>query len=338
MSSKGFKVHLHREFTKNCVLISPEDLYAVLTLNWMFDAGQSGLPAELVEKIYDDHNGLQVLADQGSGSDDFRIVYVSVGDPEDPVHLLRFISVMNRVTQVAISIYCSRDLYLKVKDYINENIQFVFKKEGRGLRRPVELHYDLVITFGPGALHFIRQGIPVMIIGPYGFGGMVLPENLPYLVRDGFMGRPGGSYGEMIPSGIVQDELLHLKINRPLPAFLQQLRECVSELPFKPLSASGELIERARRLKQQLHDRDARWQLKPRIASNVEIVKKDELSYMKRLYIHDTLAVVNSKKLPFLPYIDAQENCSTLYAKSALSKTDFWKYIYMLWEKKIIVF
>jgi len=338
MKVKGFRVHLHREFTKNCVLISPANLYAVLTLNWMLDAGQSGLPVELVEKIYDDHNGLQIVADQGSGRDEFRVVYVSVDDPEQPVHLLRLISVLNRVTQVSISIYCSGDVYLQVKDYANENIQFVIKKEGRGLRRPVILHYDLVITFGPGALHFIRQGIPVMIIGPYGFGGEVSPEYLPHFIRDGFMGRPGGNGGEIIPAGIVQEELLYLKVNRPLPSFLQQLRELVSELPFKPLSARDHLVQRARRFKQQLYDRDARWQLKPRIASNIEIVQKSELSYIQRMYINDTLAVVNSKKLPFLHHIDSQEDCTALHARSSLSKSDFWKYIYMFWEKKIIVF
>src|ERR1700722_6401053 len=203
MRSNGFKVHLNRELSKNCLLINPKDCYAVLTLNWLFDALQSGLPPELVEKLYDDHNGLLVEAPiQPGESGDFRVLYVSVDDTEEPVHLRRVIAAMNLITQMSLSIYCSKKLHRVVKDFANEHIQFVDKKEGH--RVPTPLYADLVITFGPGALHFIRQEIPVMIVGPYGYGGVVTAGFLPYPPRNGFMGRPGGTYGEMIPAAIVQ--------------------------------------------------------------------------------------------------------------------------------------
>lgn len=336
MKSKRSSVYVHREFSKNCALISPKDLYAVLTLNWLFDAVRSGLPPELVEKIYDDHHGLQIEA--AAGADDFRVLYVSVDDAEEPADLLRIIAAMNPLTQMSVSVYCSQRSYTRVKDYANQHIRFVCKKEGRGLRKPVVLHADLVITFGPGALHFIRQGIPVMIIGPHGFGGMVSPEFLPYLLRDGFMGRPGGAYGELIPAVVVQEELMHVKIGRPSPSSLQQLKELASELPFCPLSACDGLVSRTRQLQQRLYDKEARGRLIPKIASNVEMVQKDELTYVRRIYINDTLAVVNAKKLPFFHKIDAATDGAALYAQSSLSKDDFWKYIYTFWEKKIIVF
>jgi hypothetical protein len=56
---------------------------------------------------------------------------------------------------------------------------------------------------------------PALIMALCGMG--LSPEFLPWLLRDGFMGRPGGTYGEPIPAALVREELLNVKTNPPSP-------------------------------------------------------------------------------------------------------------------------
>ena len=331
--SKKVKVYLNKDHARNRLLIRPQNLYAVMTLNWLFDPAGSGLPPELVEKIYDDHRQLRLEFKEEAVESKFHVLYVSVEDVEETIYLMQAISVFNRVAEVPVSIYCSKKAYREVKAYSNDHIDFYV----RGQQRPAIPPVDLVITFGPGALHFIRQGIPVMIIGPYGFGGLVTPEFLPFLVRCGFMGRPGGSYSEPIPEAIVREELLQIKCNK-LSTVAIALRDAASKLPFLPLSGCNEVVKRAKQLHRRLYNKTMRRQLVPRIASNVEMERRGELCYVKRKCINDTLAVINHKKLVFFNKIDANADCSVLHAQSGLTEEDFWKYIYVFWEKKIIVF
>jgi hypothetical protein len=336
MTSKQFNVYIHKDLSEDWRIVPTDGLYGVLTLNWLFDSKRCGIPPELVENMYDDHDGLAI---QRKGEDDsFSVLYISVDDVSESMHLLQAISVLNWISQMSISIYCSKERYKEVKGFANDNIAFILK--GAVSKHDAMLHeqFDLVMTFGPGALHFIRLGLPVILLGPYGYGGLVDPDTFPDLVRCGFLGRPGGMYGETIPAEIIQEELLFLKANRPSTETLEQVKKIAMGLPAKPGSESNSLIKIRKQLKKDLFNKATRGQFKPKIASNIKIIQKNDVSYVKRLYINDTLAELSPKKLPFFEKIDSSRNCIYLQEHSNMSREEFWRCMYMLWDKKIVVF
>lgn len=338
VDSKKPIIYIHKDLSRNYALLNLRNLYGVLTVNWLFDAGLSGIPPEMVEKIYDDHAGLSLSQ---SGEHPLNILYVSVEDTEEAAQLVRIISIMNSITQIPFSIYCSALRHSQVKNYANQHITFIIRSDvsPRSARKtPPLLNYNMVMTYGSGTLHFIRQGIPVMITGAYGFGGTIIPENFPYLLKNGFMGRCGGTYLEIIPSEIVQETLMHIRKNGHSETDLQQIRAMANDLPYKPLSAAGISVQKAQDLYRKLNNTKTRWQLKPKLSSNIEIHHKDGLTYIKRAYINDTLAVADPIHFQFLNTLTGHEDCASLQANTQLSKTDFWDYMYMLWSKKIIIF
>lgn len=330
MKLKNRYVYFHKDLSRNTAIINPRDLYGVLTVNWLFDAAQSGIPPELVDRLYEDHQGMLITSQ--SGSTPLKVLYVSVEDTDEAMHLLRVISIMNAITQVSFSVYCSKQRHMEVRDVANDHISFILRN------KPLRLSYDLVITFGPGILHFIRQEIPVMVAGCHGYGGIVRPENFPFLLKEGFLGRYGGAFLEKIPFEAVQRELLTIKKYGYPATDLCRLKEIAAPLDCTPVSRADMLIQKAGELRRRLYHRKERWQLKPKLASNVSVVSKNGLSYMRRTNINDTIAVADPEKFQFLNRLKGDENCASLHIRFRMEESEFWDYLHTLWDKKIIVF
>jgi|GEM_PF-1061022 len=335
-------VYLHKAVSKNHHIIDTRHLLAVLTVNWLFDPIFSGIPPELVQKTYDDHEGLQITPESTPGAPPKKIIYISVDDQEQTAHLLQVISFMNTLPDISFTIYCPEEQQHKLKPFVNNHISFLIKKTRtwglRGSSSRAALRFDGVMTFGSGVLHFLRQGIPVWIAGPYGWGGLVGTDNFPHLVKRGFMGRPGAVYGEAIPASIVNEEFTSIQKRPPPPEILEQVKHLAEEVDSIPLSTAKDWIRQAKKAKKALYDNEGRWQLRPRIASHIALVSNDGLIYCQRQTIHDTLAVVNCRRVNFLERIDGNKDCAALFAYSGMTIPAFWTQLYTLWDKKIIIF
>jgi hypothetical protein len=87
-----------------------------------------------------------------------------------------------------------------------------------------------------------------------------------------------------------------------------------------------------------MEDAVLRWNLVPRIASNIVFTGKKERVWLKRKMVNDTVCVIEKDDKPFFERIDGKTDCTTLYKLSAMSETDFWETIYSLKNRKILLF
>ena len=307
----------------------------VLSANWLANAEQFGLPPEIVHRYYNDREPLQVTYDSVY-EQEIKALYISVEDHVDELqYLLQVISLFNDIPSVALTVYCSQKLYSIVKDLSNEHIVFAVRSVANGM---VTLSTNVIITYGPRVLHFLKQGVPVIVIGPYGFGGWVTAENLPYMFRNGFLGRPGGTAGEPVPGKLLVQQLLQLKKCEDAPQKLAHTQQLADQHPCPPLSKMDKLIEDATGLQQQLEDEHLRWRLIPRLASNIVFTAIKEQVYLKRKMINDTVCVIAKADKPFFDRIDSETDCTNLYKLSEMSEADFWETIHALKNRKILLF
>lgn len=307
----------------------------VLSSNWLVNAEQFGIPSEIVHRYYNDREALQVnyepVCEQA-----FKALYISVEEHVDELqYLLQVISLFNEVPSVALTVYCSQEHYVLVKDLSNEHIVFAVRSVAHEL---VTLSTNVIITYGPRVLHFLKQGVPVIVIGPYGFGGWVTAETLPYLFRNGFLGRPGGATGEPVPARLLVQQLLQLKKCDNTPQMSMITQQLAEHIPCQPLSKMDKVIDDATGLQQQLEDESLRWRLIPAIASNIVFTEIKEQVFLKRKVINDTVCVIAKDDKPFFDRIDGKTDCITLYELSAMSEVDFWETIHALKNRKILLF
>lgn len=340
MFSKPSPVYLHRTVSRDRHVLETGKLFSVLTLNWLFDPLSSGIAPELVEKLYDDHGGLRIApSDFPSGN--LNIVYISVEDPEEAVHLMGVLPFMNGLPHIAFTIYCSKTQEKMVGPYANEHISFLTKRRfpNVGLQgRSVPLSFHGVMTFGTGALHFLRQGNPVWIAGPYGWGGLVDTGNFHDLAKRGFMGRPGASYGEPIPLSIVQEQFSVFLKRPPDGEMRSDLKKLAEQEYGTPLSEAKEKYRQAKQKKRTLYHPGDRWALRPKLASNIELIDKDGNIYCQRRVILDTLAIMSAAEKDFLTRMDGRTTCSELCRLSGMKRPAFWTHLYTMREQNIIVF
>lgn len=338
LGNNQFRIYIHKDISSPYFFIETKSLYKVLTLNWQINGTESGIPSELVEKIYDDHSGLAIEYAPQNETKKLDLAYVSAPGTDELQDLVRIIGALNEMTETNISIFCAATWHRRLRHYANEHIQFVATDLNSGRKLKKKHVFQLVITFGSGALHFIRQGFPVIVAGAFGYGGLMTPDNFPYLLREGFMGRPGGFSGEPIPAALLLQDLHWLKSQPGLDGIVAETKELANRLPYKPLSKAGDWKDGAIRLKSDLHHKEARWRLKPRLASNLTIFHEKDLSYVKRKDINDILAIINRQKFPILDMISGTLDCRTLQQSCQLSASVFWQHMEMLRQKNIILF
>ncbi len=169
MNQKNAVIFLHRNLFQDLIFVDPRDICAVLSLNWTLDAAASGIPPELVEKMYDDYQGLTLS--KATTNQALRFLYIYPEDPNPPLQLLRAISLMNEFPEAEFTIYAHEPVITKLRTYTNQRIKFMCRTDGKSRQVTIADTYHAVITLRPGAIHFMKQGMPVIIIGPRGFGG-----------------------------------------------------------------------------------------------------------------------------------------------------------------------
>jgi hypothetical protein len=246
--------------------------------------------------------------------------------------LLQAVSAFN-LMNAEIEIYCHEHLIGKVREYSNEHLSFRHLESG-----VTEIPANVIVTYALGALYFIKQRMPVMIIGPNGLGGWVTPENFPYLQRDGFMGRPGGELWERIPSFVVMEELLSIKNCTNLDDILRKNSELADRLPYVPRSKTGDVLEELSYRQSLIYSEKDKWLLKPTIATNIRFVQDSGTVYVRREYINDTIASFEASDFGFFKSINGKHDFQQLYQTSNMEQDDFWELVYALIEKKIISF
>ncbi len=319
-----------------CYALDNSHSTKILSCNWFVNPEKFGIPLDIVIKIYNDHNQLKIKKDLHLDSS-LKVVYIEDDENDNELqNSLNIISIFNQINSVDLFIYCNEKNIEIFRGYSNDDIQYIQKSADTNKKTPLEA--DVIITYGPGVLHFIKQLIPVIIIGPYGLGGWVTPDNFPYLLKSGFVGRAGGTFGEYIPAEIIAHELLTIKENKNLSSILNANKAYADSLHYKPISAANAIIAEATELQEKINHSQKRWKLYPIVASNILFEECNGTVAIKRKHIHDTLCTVSKEDVAFFNSIDGKTDCKTLFKVSEMEEDDFWETIYSLNERKIILF
>lgn len=321
-----FEVYVLDDDTDKLHTFNLGKLYGVITNNWLYDFRLTGVPEELVIKAYKDYNNLSIPI---SVIPKKKILYIS-GNENDFNGYMKIISIFNALPEINLFLFCTEIFARNLIQYINNNICIITDVE--------KLEANIIITYGTGAIHFIKQKLPVFIFGPYGYGGMVNKENLEYLIENGFMGRPGGNYQEIIPPTIVKEDLLFLDKIHNLDENLEELKEMVETFKFRPFSDAARIIKEKETLFFCLFNVEERLNLKPRIASNVKFVKQKKQIYVERKFINKRVLTFEKNESQTLKKMDGKKECRELLSILQWKEDQFWAFLYLLWEKKVIIF
>ena len=302
----------------------------VLTTNWLIKPQESGFPEELTFKAYETCNGLQVKKSV-SKKNKLKVTYISNnGENEELFFLIRIISLFNKMPSIQKTIFCSAKHIEYLKQMANEGIEFLSREELQLLET------ELILCFGSSAIHFLLSGIPVIIVGTFGLGGLITPKNFEQLFKKGFMGRPGGAHNEEIPIELLAEEILEAQHSRMLLNQTKQIQGLIQKKQIPDYETLYNQLETFS-IDYWLNDIKRRWQIKMQLASNIQILKKGKKTFLVRQHINDVMASFNEEEALFFKYLLEKRSSMEAYNNASIPFKDFWQMVFVLWGKKIII-
>jgi hypothetical protein len=301
-----------------------------ITTNWCINPNSLGIAKELVYNAYENYGDISIRKPRHAKTK-WRVAYISnKGLNEEYYFVAKIISLFNKLSSINKVIYCSVEIISDLKKIANEGIQFI------ALEEKLSIETDIVLCFGSGAVHILKQALPVIIVGTHGLGGWVEEDNLDYFIRTGFKGRPGGSFDEEIPLALLAEEIVNIQYAKALNQCCKKLAKKIDKYNFPTVS---ELIQKqlATSISQIKSDVLKRWDLKMRLASNLTIKKRSRLIMLVRTYIDDVVASFSAEEEPFFTYLIEKRTAKEAFGKAAISMKDFWGMIDILWTKRIVI-
>ena len=115
------------------------------------------------------------------------------------------ITTIQKLTPLLNTLFAYRIYIISIKDYIsfkyiNPNIHIV---NNRNKIDDLFRDAQLIIADDQSVIRGILLKKPVLLVGQYGYGGLITNENFDLLYRYGFSGRPGGNFGEYLPYDLI---------------------------------------------------------------------------------------------------------------------------------------
>ncbi|MFD2902557.1 hypothetical protein [Sphingobacterium anhuiense] len=115
----------------------------------------------------------------------------------------QIVKIFNTLPQFRLNVYGRPSDRRKLEPYFNSNISFI-----NIIKEDLYFQDDgVLLSSSLNALHAAVSGIPVIIVGDKGFGGILLADNLFDHLESGISGRLGGYLGEEIPGNLVFQEI-----------------------------------------------------------------------------------------------------------------------------------
>lgn len=291
---------------------------------------RSGIPNELITQI-----DMSKEVPQITYTNDESVVYYSPFKSDTKEHVLQIIKLFNQLSSIKLIIYTSSNIYKYVNEFSNSNISFCCYTDPNELT----IKANKIITHGYSARSFIKQKTSTIIIGPYGLGGWVTPSNINYLLKDNFKGRPSGDFNEFISLEILVDEFLEIKEEENLNNILNENASIISSyLDQFSLNSIENFVSEQNKLFNEFTSTNKRGLLKPKLASNTEVIKESQTTLIRRKEINDVLFSLPESDLGFLEDLRNNFTCQELKEKYEMTDDEFWEIIIPLWERKAIVF
>jgi len=329
------KIFIHKDPIQGFSLKEITDADKIFTCNWSLEPQNYGVPGELVTKIYNNHNDLS-SSFTGIDVNNITVAYLPVQETDEMlINTLNIISLFNCIRFARLTIYCEEHQYKILSNYASDQISFNLYS----VNQPALPNIDasIIITFGSGAIHFLKQKIPVIIVGPYGIGGWVNSVNLPYFLKSGFSGRPGGALREISPLQILIDEIQCIVNCKDVDAEILEVYEKVQKLDILSLSQIEEFVLPFKQLFKQFYDPRIREMLRPNLSSNITFEQKDNRIYVRRKIINDIICSVDVNDAVLFTSIYEKRTFAEVRELIRSDEDNFWDTIYSLYEKRIVL-
>jgi hypothetical protein len=314
----------------------PESISSTLLksipLNDIPEPEQIGLARENVIQAYEDFSNCRFTL-LNKTDEPLEIACIVPAKSVNGLYVFQLIALLNRLPSVRFSLYIHPAIVNEVASICNQHIRVIafFADE------KITIHTHLVLTYGLRAIHFLRTGIPLFILGPNGLGGLVTPINLPFLFHSRFMGRPGGSLHELIPEDMMAHELGLFKDVQNVDSFLKEIQGIALAFPIKSISEER-CIQNAsmQKLQEAYTNKASRENLVPKLSSNMRMIKQGHALIIRRTGLHDTLCTMDNEEAGFLKDINGIHTCGFIREKHNLADNEFWEIIDILLQKYII--
>lgn len=291
---------------------------------------EAGFPSELITLI-----DMNIEVPQIKYIDDGSIAYYCPNGADTKEQVMSIIKLCNQLLNLNLTIYTTDEIHKYVSCFANQNITFCC------YNRPNDVFIECskIITYGYSARYFIQQKIPTIIIGHYGFGGWVTPDNISFLIKENFRGRPGGTINELVPHEIIFDEILEIQESSNLEKILTENKVLIDNyLDSFKLRGLQTIITDNNELFGRWISSSQRWDLRPRLVSNISIIKSKTTICVQRRMINDVLFSLPISDFDFIKDLQNNLTCKELQIKHEVTPEEFWEIMTPLWELKAIYF
>ena len=205
---------------------------------------------------------------------------------------------------------------------------------------PVFKKAHLVVASGLDVLRALALCKPCVVLGDYGLGGFVTPENFEQLHSVSFAGRKGAAWGEFVPGDLLETEIRKVfftDYREQVRALQQQVKELYSKKQFADRLTAE--VERIVSLSALLKDRKRRLELKPFRSSLFEIKEVEGKRYLMRGW--QCFGEVEEEMAQLLMQCDGTRSVQELVARNGYDREEasvLWANLQALWNEKLILF
>ncbi|WP_288733126.1 hypothetical protein [uncultured Parabacteroides sp.] len=198
----------------------------------------------------------------------------------------------------------------------------------------------LVVASGFDAMCAMALCKPCVILGDYGLGGVVTPDNYNNLESISFRGRKGGYWGELVPLDLLEVEIRNILVSNQEESFLDIQKLVMSDYNKKYFE---------KRFLQEIK----------RIIDLSTLIKQRNKKYMLRVCLSSLFALEEMKGKQYLlrgmncfgeldvEMVELLKQCAeTVSVYDLIQRNGYdneeasilWKNLYELWKEKLILF
>lgn len=236
----------------------------------------------------------------------------------------------------------------KLKPLANDNVTFI---PYEGDHTTLLSDCDILVSAGAIAVKGLLSGLPVIVAGKHGFGGLVTEDNLPAFIASGFNGRPGHHTAERIPPTLLLEEINYVadiagteELECLLTFSLHNIRQLSTYCWEPAFSRIQQVFEQQRMLVKMVADNGQLLQLVPKLSSSVIIEKSitssEQPYWLRNIHTNKVLAVVDDYETKLLGQCNGKNTIAALAGilGAEYDINDCLAFVRLLWEARIMIF
>jgi len=210
---------------------------------------------------------------------------------------------------------------------------------------------DLLLASKDIAVNGLLNGIPVVVIGDQGLGGLVTGDNIGNFIATGFAGRIGGGVNERISVSMLLYELdyaldlLTMGDEHAIAQFAGLSDRLLEEAFLREdyLMEIDRIVRESRELCTALDDSASFLKLRPCLASSVRMEEgagtAGEETLLINMYTNKILAVAGEEEMGVIRFCKGAYPIREIAEQCGFSEpAEVGDFIRELWEKRVVLF